>query len=397
MKTILKGILRKAGLEINRRDPRDPRYEVVSLRPAVAVQGNILLSYRTKPFSLNEDSQEMNAHYCNWQCLQMARTFLHLGYCVDVISWLNDRFEPKKDYTVFIDVQSNLERIGPQLNRDCVKIFHIIWAHWMFHNTAEYQRCLSLQQRRGVSLKPKRQLEPARTIELADCAAVSGNEFTMDTYKYTAVEKPMYRMPVSAQAQYPWPEEKEFETCQKNFLWFGGYGFVHKGLDLVLEAFSEMPDHHLYVCGPVTMEKDFEQAFHKELYQTPNIHTFTGWIDVCSPSFLEITNKCVGLIYTSCSESSAGSVINCMHAGLVPLVSYESGVDVNDFGFILKDCSLDTIRNTVQMVSSLGGKELKRLARQTWEFARGYHTKESFDTEYLRIAKTVIGYHASKG
>ena len=34
---------------------------------------------------------------------------------------------------------------------------------------------------------------------------------------------------------------------------------VHKGLDLVLEAFAGMPEYHLTVCGPVAKEKDFER------------------------------------------------------------------------------------------------------------------------------------------
>ena len=69
---------------------------------------------------------------------------------------------------------------------------------------------------------------------------------------------------------------------------------MHKGLDLVLEAFAGMPDHHLYVCGPLQQEKDFVKAFYTELYETPNIHA-VGWVDLEGPEFLEIVNKCVGL------------------------------------------------------------------------------------------------------
>ena len=36
---------------------------------------------------------------------------------------------------------------------------------------------------------------------------------------------------------------------------------VHKGLDLVLEAFVAMPEYHLTVCGKVSSEKDFEDAY----------------------------------------------------------------------------------------------------------------------------------------
>ncbi|MHC5721439.1 MAG: glycosyltransferase, partial [Nostoc sp.] len=100
---------------------------------------------------------------------------------------------------------------------------------------------------------------------------------------------------------YPSPDEKDFEAVRKNFLWFGGSALVLKGLDLVLDAFAQMPEYHLTVCGPVSNDQEFEQAFYKELYETPNIHTY-GWIDVSSPDFLKVTNNCLGLVYPSVSE-----------------------------------------------------------------------------------------------
>jgi glycosyltransferase involved in cell wall biosynthesis len=154
-----------------------------------------------------------------------------------------------------------------------------------------------------------------------------------------------------------------------------------------------MPENHLYICGPIQDETDFEKAYHKELYQSPNIHVI-GWVDVCSSEFIEITNKCVGMIHPSCSDSCAGSVITCMHAGLIPIVSYESGVDVNiDFGVILRDCSIDTIKTTVQMISTLSPEKVKQMSRKAWEFARANHTREKFAEEYKKVITKIIDMH----
>jgi len=110
---------------------------------------------------------------------------------------------------------------------------------------------------------------------------------------------------------YPWPEEKDFEDCRKRFIWFGGSDLAHKGLDLVLDAFAEMPEYDLAVCGPIQGEKEFERAHYQELYHTPNIHTI-GWVDVSSPNFMKIMHNCIGLVYPSCSEGQCGSVVTCM-------------------------------------------------------------------------------------
>ena len=61
---------------------------------------------------------------------------------------------------------------------------------------------------------------------------------------------------------------------------------VHKGLNLVLEAFSQLPDYNLIVCGPVEKDKDFENAYFKELYQLPNIKTL-GFVALDSKDFLD--------------------------------------------------------------------------------------------------------------
>ena len=151
-----------------------------------------------------------------------------------------------------------------------------------------------------------------------------------------------------------------------------------------------MPDYQLTICGPIQREKDFEQAYHKELYQLPNIHTI-GWVDVSSSEFIDITNNCIGVIYPSCSEGGGGSVINCMHAGLIPVVSYESSVDVkDDFGVIMKDSSINEIRNSIQRISSLPAEDLKSMSRKAWEFARANHTRERFAEEYKKVIKNIL-------
>jgi glycosyltransferase involved in cell wall biosynthesis len=366
---------------------------LISLEPENPSQGNVLLSYITEPFRLKPGQQISHAHTHDWESLQIAKTFLDLGYHVDVIRWNNYTFMPMKDYAFFIDARMNLERLARLLNKDCIKIMHIDTAHWLFHMTAQYRRLLALQQRKGISLSLRKTVDPNWAIEQADCATILGNEFTISTYRYT--HKPIYRVPISTTLLYPWPEEKNFEVCRKQFLWFGSGGLVHKGLDLVLDAFAEMPEYHLTVCGPVHRERDFEKAFYRELYQTPNIHTM-GWVDISRSEFLEITNRCIGLIYPSCSEGQSGGVVTCLHAGLIPILSYESGVDVDDFGFILKDCSIENIKESIRMIASLSAQELKERARRAWEFARANHTREKFAEEYRKVVARIMITHGMK-
>lgn len=364
------------------------RRRMVSIQPDKPAVGNVLLSYVVNPFTLKPGEAVPTSHTQHWECLQMAKTFLDFGYNVDVIWFYNDIFLPKKDYAFFIETRWNLQRCVPFLNKDCVKIFHSDTAHILFHNAAEANRLLNLQQRRGITLSPKRFEQPNKAMEYADCATVLGNEFTMNTFKYA--NKPLYRVPISAPKLYPFPEDKDFAACRKNFLWFGSGGFVHKGLDLLLDAFSQMPDYHLTICGPIDQEEDFKTAFAQELYHTPNIHTI-GWVDVNSQKFLDIVNSCLGIVYPTCSEGGGGCVINCMHTGLIPIVSYESSVDISDdYGVILKENTVEEIKQSIQNISSLNPSQLEQMARKSWEFVRQNHTRERFAQVYRQTIEKII-------
>jgi glycosyltransferase involved in cell wall biosynthesis len=382
---LAKGVRRDVRRKL--RQLTDPDLKVVSLKPQGSSRGDVLLSYLLNPFLLPLGQSIPNTHSNYWESFLMARTFLELNYSVDVINWTNDLFVPKKPYAFFIDVRWNLQRLAPLLGRDCEKLQHIDVCHILFQNAAEASRLLALQQRRGVTLSPRRFEMPNLAIEFADCATVLGNQFTLDTFRYA--NKPLYPVPIIPCGCYAWPEGKDFDACRKRFLWFGSGGLVRKGLDLILEAFAVMPDFHLTVCGPVHGDEDFEQAYRKELYETPNIET-TGWIDIDSPKFRDICKNSLAMIYPSCAEGQCGGVITCMHAGVIPVISYESGVDVHDFGMILPGCSIEQIQNAVRSVSSLPAKQLEQMARGAWEYARANHTKEKFVQEYGNVVERIL-------
>lgn len=354
--------------------------KLISLQPEGGrPRGNVLISYIVEPFMAGRGGIS-NAHTHFWESYQMAQTFLSRRFSVDVVSYLNRTFTPEKHYDFFVSARTNLERIAGGLNADCTKVAHLDTAHWIYNNKAAHERMAYLLERRGFVLGGGKCVEENWAIEVADLATVLGNRFTMDTYGYSG--KPVYRIPISAPCAYPWDSGKDFSACRKTFLWFGSSGFVHKGLDIVLDAFSQMTDYTLYVCGPFDQESRFLAAYHKALYETENIKAI-GWVDVESGAFRDVVRKCVGLVYPTCAEGGGGSVINCMHAGLIPIVTYQASVDIDeDMGVVLKDAAVETVRETVERFSNRAPSELESMARNAWNRARSRHTRESFAKAY---------------
>ncbi|MCG8455634.1 MAG: glycosyltransferase, partial [Holophagales bacterium] len=180
------------------------------------------------------------------------------------------------------------------------------------------------------------------------------------------------------------------EACGKRFLWFGSGGLVHKGLDLVLEAFAGLPELELVVCGPVRRERDFEREYFRELYHTPNIHTH-GWIDTRPDAFLPVVGRCLGLIYPSCSEGGGGSVLTCMHAGLVPIVNREVSVDLHPSRAVrLDDVSVAGIREAARAFAARPPTELREMSRAAWEWARKRHTQGTFRAGFQNVARKLL-------
>jgi len=309
----------------------------------------------------------------------MGQTFLDLGYEVDVIDRDEDDIPRGRNYSVCIDIHRNLEKFAPKLDSSCIKILHITGAHWLYQNEAEYRRCLELQARRGVTVAPRRQASPSFGIEAADYATLLGNDFTESTFAYAG--KKIFRIPLSTTTTFPSPTGKNFDRCRNRFLWLGGSGAVHKGLDRVLEAVASTPEIELSICGPAREESDFANAYARELDHTPNIRTL-GWTDVAGPQFAAVVQNTAGLIYPTCSEGQAGSVVTALHAGLIPIISRQAGVTVEDFGFTLETCTVSEIRQMLLHVRALPTSELRKYAQASWQYARANHTRDAFGRKY---------------
>ena len=355
-------------------------------------KGNVLLSIGTRAFLLLRKKTNYtfskdwrtypwkDFHSYSWEAIQQAKTFLDLGYCVDIIDATNPYFMPRKKYSFFLDVRTNLERLTPKVGEDCIKIFHPHWTHWMFHNKAVYERLFDIQARRGITLKPRKILPPNLSVECADYITQMGNPFTASTYSYA--QKKTFYVRHSSSATFSWMDDKDYQECRKNFLWLGGSGLVCKGLDLVLEAFSKMPNFQLTICGSIDAEKDFKQAFYKELYQTSNIKIY-GWVDIHSEAFIKLIRSCIALVFSSCSELSVGCAIMAMHAGLIPIVSHQSDIDVKeDFGIILKTSSIQEIQDSVRYIANLPADRLKQMSYSAWKYARATHTRENYANDF---------------
>jgi len=360
----------------------------VRLRPAAPPIGRALVSYIVDPYLAPLDAALPTSHTNYWESREIGRVLLALGFEVDAIHWTNTAFQPRERYDLVIDVRRNLERLAPLVGGECLKVMHIETAHPSFYNAAQQTRLAALERRRGIVLPPYRTIEANRAIESADCATILGNERTQATYRFAG--KPLYPVPISQPVLYPEPEGKDFAAARRRFLWFGSEGMVHKGLDLTLDAFAGLPELQLTVAGPVARERSFARAYSHELESTPNIHA-VGWIDIAGPEFLALASVTLSLVYPSCSEGQSGGTVTCLHAGLLPVVTPEVGLDVApEWGVVVGEPTVEALRGAVVALAQRPVDELARMAAAAWRWARDHHSRERFTSVYRRQLLAIL-------
>lgn len=364
----------------------------VIIEPPSAARGAVVISYISWPLREGWDLPRARGHTNAFEVVAMAEAWSELGFRVEVVDHRNADYLPPADTRVAIDLHSDLERWMPHLRPECLKILHATGSHWLAWNTAELNRLASVRDRKGVALRPRRQNVPSTSSELADEIVVLGNDYTSGSFSFTG--KPVTRVPISSAYEFEWPRERDFEKARRNFLWVGSYGMVHKGLDLVLDAFAALPGVQLTVCGRPEKEEDFYRLYEKELRNRPNIR-FHGWLDMGTPDFAQIARTHATVIYPSSAEGGAGSVIHCLHAGLLPACTHEASVDLGSFGVLVGEGSVDAVRSAAATIASLDPAEVEDRARAAWEHARAAHTRSLFRDNYRRFASNAAARLAS--
>ncbi len=268
--------LKPFGLHIQRTPKSVVDTRCLTLRPAGEPRGRVLFAYILEPL-LHIDQAPAAGHTHNLESVLMAKTWLDRGFVVDAIDYRNNIFEPVEHYDWFTGARLYFAEVASRLPARARKIVHLDTSHFAVNNGEAYARLAACQRRRGSSPYDSiRLIEHSAAIDAADFGIVLGNKVTEETYGFAG--RPLFRLDVPSVIECAIPEAKSWDHVRNRFLWLGSQGALHKGLDIVLEAFARMPDKQLTICGSFDHEPSFVEAFRTEL-ALPNVQT-TGWIDV---------------------------------------------------------------------------------------------------------------------
>jgi glycosyltransferase involved in cell wall biosynthesis len=334
-------------------------------------------------------------HANKYQALEIAKAFNRLGYIVDFVDYMDSDFIPSRKYDVFFGMHYNFGRFLPYLNKSTKTIYYGTGTYWSYEIAKEQERICDLKARRGVEFSLPIRLGENNWTEVADGVIVMGNRFNLDTYLLHRNKGNIYSLDNTAIPTLSIGDlsKKDFSKAKYNFLWFGSSGLLHKGLDLVLEAFMKVEDAHLWVCGPLESknEHEFLNIYRKELFYTPNIHP-VGWVDVYSDKFDQLINMCASVILVSCSEANVGGILNCMKSGLIPILSKECTTDTEDFGITLENNSIDEIINSINVIKNEKPEKCYKMANKAIFVAETRYSLKQFRNNIESVLKKEISH-----
>lgn len=349
-----------------------------------------LISYVTAPFRQGSGS----ALFTHAGVPKLMVSALHtLGYSLDLIEWNNDVFTPSKDYDLFIGhAGRNFERITGMLSQDCTKIYFSTGTYWKDHNDFEEQRFASLELRRGRRLAYDRWIDNSEegANESAHGIICLGNHVAKESYhKFPLV---LNLNNATYHTETNGLPERDYLAGRSNFLFLASHGNVHKGLDLLLEAFSlpELQSRvHLYVCQMI--RADFFEIYRNELEKTPNIHLI-GHIDLQSTRFQELAQKCSFMIHPSCAEGQPGAVLDCMRYGLIPILTRENNMDIGECGFEIS-ASITDIAEKIVALSHTSVEDCQRLSENAARATYNCYSEENFFHNIKDSIQTIVDSH----
>lgn len=354
----------------------------------------VLISYVARPF---RQSEENWSHTMYTEAKVIACAFRKIGYNVDVVNYNYNGSIDIKKYSLVFGFGDVVEKSIRQNWSEALIVFYGTGMHVSIQNSNTLYRVNEVLDKKGLLL-----LDSARIVDktwsiqtsINDGMIVLGNQEVVKSYeKYykgiiQCVPVSYYEVLCESLVESI-IEHKDYTKAKYNFLWFGGSGLIHKGLDIVLEYFSQNKEYTLHICGPIDSEPGFKKAYNYELYNLPNIHTY-GFLDINSDLYKSIIKQCLFVVFPSCSEGGAASVVNVMANGLIPVVTKEAGVSINNFGFEVKGLDVVEFGNAISTALNTSIPLLRKRSYDCFKHTRKYNSIESFQNIFESSLNKII-------
>ena len=338
---------------------------------------NILLAYSAKhfnPLQGEETSQTFSAS----SAATLARSLYHILKEMGDVEYVDGLRPPKKlarkHYDLLVGIQGSISPLCRIATFDKVVLFAVN-MHPRSRNeilqqfNRQYRVCSQKHvDRNTVHLKQLSDIKRADSIFLVGNATVA-RSFLQDGREISSIRRFNYASALPCRA-----EDSLVPGDMPRLLYVTTEMCLRKGFDIVADMLQKLQDVP-FVCGIIggAGESDYQSKL-SDLQQRfgAKVHLH-GWVDSGKPAYKELLQKYDFVLFPSLEEGQAGSVLDAMSQGLIPLITRETGIDFAPLGYLHPELNCEHNNNILQQAVSMSKEQVLKLQQQTLRYYRIYH------------------------
>lgn len=391
MKNIIKYLINKLGYKITPIQSLNQPKILTNVFNSSCTK-SVLISFSLSPFLEGVKNEHTNF----LECYTAAEIFHELGYTVDVINFDEELQIDYTKYNIIYGFGESLEKAFYQDSAEqrIIKIFYGTGCNSTYSNKVSATRVIDFYKKCNI-LAPQSSRVVAKSWRfqtlMSDLVIALGNDFVVSTYIIDNQNLNCKSLPAFFFDVYDINiQNKNFESAQKHFLWFGSSGLLHKGLDLIIDIFSKRTDIFLHICGASKSEIIFFNYYQPIIDKSSNIIDH-GFINLDSELFREIMNTCGFVIFPSVSEGGCPATLNVMaNGGLVPIITTYCGLDLDQLGFISDEISEQAFTELINKALAFPVGDIKNMSFMVKEFVRKNYSYNSYKNNLTQLIQGIV-------
>lgn len=313
----------------------------------------------------------------------IAKILCDLGYNVDVIDWRSKFDGNLSSYDVVIGLGQPLEDVlvkRPIYNKPSVVCFGTGCSS-TFMNKVTLERVADFHRTKKKNLFASSRFDGGFLLQqtVADWIIVHGDDFAKSTYRNFNIDSVLAPVFIHHSISR---SDSDWLISKSNYLWFGSSGALHKGLDLLIDAFKKLPQYSLHICGNLEIETEFYDYYKDDFKRYPNIF-YHGFVKVTSVQYAELLRNCAFSIFPSASEGNCPSVLTCMaNGGLIPVVTKNADINIENYGVEIFGFQETDILDAIERSQQLSLEELKSQSSTIVAKVTEYHSFDGFQKDF---------------
>ncbi|HSI13959.1 MAG TPA: glycosyltransferase [Chthoniobacter sp.] len=366
------------------------RGRVIQLPPLVRqkVAQRALLLYLNEWWNPLEYWRKKSSHQNLHQARDIALLLQERGYACDVVHYKNKQFTVDRPYDLIISHRFDDRFLRVAKPAGARYLCLATTQAPQVHNAISRRRHDEVSRRRKGSLSHFRDVSENLTfLQHADAIAAFGDAMVAEGWSrnFSGPVRTFNNWPF----EIPQPQKKDWGRAKTGFLFLASGSQVHKGLDLLLEAAQRLPQARIYVCSYFKTEKDFGALYHKELFESPNVFP-VGRINIRSAQFQRLLADTAFAILPSASEGSPGSIIQCAHGGLIPVISHYCGSRWPE-SRLIEELTVDSVTRAMEECLAMSTEAIQQLSHAVQQRVEQECSREAFRRRWEEILDEIAG------